>query len=256
MPVKADLFYTYSDGGASAKLLPPLLLIHGAGGTHLHWPPEIRRMKAVTVYAVDLPGHGQSKGKASDSIEEYARCLRAWMDALDIKKVIPVGHSMGGAIAQTMALEMPERVAGLVLVGTGGRLRVHPQILELTADAERYPQAVDLITQWAFSEHADQRLLDLGKARYADARPESIHADFMACDHFDMMERLAEITVPVLVVCGGEDRLTPPKYSQHLAQKIPNSSLVLVENAGHMVMLEKPAEVAAELSRFIESVSF
>jgi pimeloyl-ACP methyl ester carboxylesterase len=256
VPLKAGLFYVHSDGGTTSRLLSPLLLIHGAGGTHLHWPPEIRHIESATVYAVDLCGHGQSKGKASDSIREYAQCLMAWMDALDITRVIPVGHSMGGAIVQTMALEMPERVAGLVLVATGGRLRVNPQILELTADGEHCAQAADLITQWAFSEHADQHLIELGRARYAEARPESIHADFVACDRFDVMERLSEITVPALVVCGGEDRLTPPKYSQYLAGKIPNSRLVIIENAGHMVMLEKPGEVAAQLRQFIDSDSF
>lgn len=256
MPVEADLFYTRCEGAVSSPRLPPLVLIHGAGGTHLHWPPEIRRMKLATVYALDLPGHGQSKGQAAGSILQYAQCLSAWMDALQLGRVIPVGHSMGGAIAQIMALEMPERVAGLVLVGTGGRLRVHPQLLELTADSKGYPQAVDMIAQWAFSEHADARLLESARARYADARPETIHADFMACDHFDMMERLSDISMPVLVVCGEKDRLTPPKYSQHLTQQIPKATLAIVQDAGHMVMLEKPAEVAAHLKQFLDPNSF
>jgi pimeloyl-ACP methyl ester carboxylesterase len=161
---------------------------------------------------------------------------------------------MGGAISLTMALEHPSKVAALILVGTGGRLRVHPTILEMTSDPETFNEAIDLITSYALSPQAPPRMVELARKRMSETRPAVIHGDFLACDQFDVMERLAEISVPALVICGTEDKLTPLKYSRYLEQSLSDARLVSIEDAGHMVMLEQPLEVARAVKAFMDEV--
>jgi pimeloyl-ACP methyl ester carboxylesterase len=161
---------------------------------------------------------------------------------------------MGGAIALTMALEQSERVAALILVGTGGRLRVHPTILEMTSDPETFTEAVDLVVSYAISPQAPSRMVELARARMSETRSDVLHGDFLACDQFDVMDRLDEISAPTLVICGTEDQLTPLKYSRFLVESIPDARMATVEGAGHMVMIEQPGEVAQAVKEFMDQV--
>jgi pimeloyl-ACP methyl ester carboxylesterase len=241
------LFYTVSRGIPGG---PTLLLVHGAGGSRLHWPAELRRLPGATVYTLDLPGHGRSEGSGCNHIERYAEAVVALMDSVGIEKGVIVGHSMGGAIAQTMALAHTDRVAGLVLVATGARLRVFPAILEgIRSDFEA---TAALITRAAWSTEAPPRLTELGKKTLLRTGPDVLLADFGACDRFDVMEYLGQIWVPTLVVAGSADQLTPLKYARFLAEHIPDARLRTIENAGHMVMLERPEIVELAMQQFIE----
>jgi pimeloyl-ACP methyl ester carboxylesterase len=233
---------------------PPLILIHGAGGSRLHWPPEIRRMEGELVYSLDLPGHGQSPGEGENTIGGYSKRVCEWMDAINLERAVLVGHSMGGAISMTIALDEKDRMAGLILVGTGGRLRVLPMILEMTADSQKLSEAADLVNSYAFGPQAPPRLVELARVRMAETRPHVLHGDFQACDGFDVLSRLNEVTLPTQVICGEEDRLTPVKYSNFMAETIPDARIETIEGAGHMVMLEKAGNVAAIMKRFLEDV--
>jgi pimeloyl-ACP methyl ester carboxylesterase len=252
MHTAAGISYSESGGPDSESGRIPLILIHGAGGSSLHWPPDVRRMRGHWIFGIDLPGHGKSVGDGRSTIESYVDCLRTWLDALGIERAVWVGHSMGGGISITAALTLPDRVAGLVLVGTGARLRVHPSILEFTAQPDAFQGAVDLIISWAFSPQAPASLTDLVSSRMAQTTPQVLHDDFKACDRFDVMPRLQDIAVPALVICGRDDNLTPPKYSEYLAEQIPGASLEIIDDAGHMVMLEKPKDVARAIRNFME----
>ncbi|MGH7320981.1 MAG: alpha/beta fold hydrolase, partial [Candidatus Rokuibacteriota bacterium] len=127
---------TLTVGGGSAGFLEagrgrPLVLIHGAAGRGTIWSPQLAGLEAVArVLAIDLPGHGATGG-GGDSIRDYAAWVMTFLDAAGLARVVLGGHSMGGAIAQTIALAHPDRLDGLVLIGTGARLRVLSRILEL-----------------------------------------------------------------------------------------------------------------------------
>lgn len=254
MPYAAALYYVANPEGRGDK--PPLVLIHGAGGTHLHWPATLRRLNGFRVFALDLPGHGKSEGPGRQTIPAYGDAVLAWMDAVGLRRAVIGGHSMGGAIAQILALGHPERVIGLLLVGTGARLRVAPAILENAASEATFSQAVDTVVQWAFSPTASPRLVEVAAQRWAEVRPAVLHGDFLACDRFDIMERLPEINVPALVICGEDDRLTPVRYAQFLAERLPQAELVVIPQAGHMVMLEQPAAVTQAVERFLQGLPF
>lgn len=238
------IFYTYHRSVDSQS--PVMLLVHGAGGNHQHWGYAIRNLKGASVYALDLPGHGRSHGAGRSTIVDYADFIIRFMDVVGLAKAIVAGHSMGGAIAMTIALRYPDRIAGLVLVGTGARLRVLPAILEgILHDFER---TVALICEYAYAPSAPQELVLQGQRQMLQVAPRVIHNDFAACNAFDVMERLGEIHCPTLVICGSEDKLTPPKYATFLVERIAGAELALIDGAGHMVMMEKPDDVAAAIA--------
>src|SRR5512140_3821878 len=111
MPQSAGIFY-FSHGTEHVSR-PPIVLIHGAGGTHLHWSPQVRRIPGQRIYAIDLPGHGKSGGVGSQHIDEYVCSVIDFLDELKFSTAVIVGHSMGSAIALKLALDFPKRVTGL-----------------------------------------------------------------------------------------------------------------------------------------------
>jgi pimeloyl-ACP methyl ester carboxylesterase len=252
MPYAGDLYYfLHGDENAGGK--PPLVLIHGAGGDHLYWPPEIRRLVGRPIYAIDLPGHGKSPGRGEQTIQDYASKMREWLRAIGYPRAIFGGHSMGGAIALTLALDYQDCVVGLVLVGSGACLKVNTALLEMLADPEGYSQAVEAILRWSFSRQTPTRLVQLAARRMSATNPSVLYQDLVACDKFDVSERLAEINLPTLVICGSVDKMTPLRLSEQLAAGIRGAQLEVIPDGGHMVMLEQPQAVAAAMAKFLSA---
>ena len=228
----------------------PIIFIHGAGSSHLIWGMQMRALGERTrVIALDLPGHNKSQGTGRDSIDAYAEVVCAFLDALAIPRAVIVGHSMGGAITQTLALMHPARVAALALIGTGARLRVLPAFLE--GMQNDFDGTVDKIIQYYFAEGADPRMVEKSAAQLRACGQSVVLGDFGACNRFDVTGRLADIRAPTLVVCGREDQLTPLKYSEFLAAKIPGAWLAVIDRAGHHVMVEQPEPVNRALSKLL-----
>lgn len=231
----------------------PLVLIHGAGGSHLHWPVELRRLSGHPVIVLDLPGHGRSQGPGRDEIADYATAVCELLSSMKLDRVVMGGHSMGGAVAQWMALVQPERVAGLVLIGTGARLRVAPALLNaITSDPQG---AVSTIVAWSFGPDASAGIRELGRVALEDVDPAVLYGDLVACDRFDIRHRLGEIKAPALVMGATVDRLMPVRFCEYLAENLPQADLQVVEGAGHMLALERPAEVAEAVQAFMDRLT-
>ena len=204
------------------------------------------------MYALDLPGHGDAPGPGRSTITGYRQAIEDWMVASALPPAVVMGHSMGGALALALALDAPERVAGIVLVGTGARLRVHPLLLEATAAGEVPTEALTTLVSWWYSPSASPRLSVLASRVLAATNASVLHGDFQACDGFDVMERLGTIDRPALVVVGEDDRMTPVKYARFLAENLPDARLEVIPGAGHMVMLEQPAVVERVLLDWLQ----
>lgn len=254
MPYAADLYY-YAYHPEDRQRLP-VVLIHGAGGDHLHWPVEIRRLPDYRVYAVDLPGHGKSGGHGLQRVEDHSGRVMEWMDEFELSRAVLVGHSMGGAIALTSALRHPDRVLGLGLVGSGARLPVNPDLVENTAHESTFPGAVKMIIKWAFYPETEKSIIQAAEKAMRKTRPTVLHGDFQACDAYTVEEHLPGIRTPVQVLCGREDKMTPLRLSQYLADHIPGAELAVIPEAGHMVMLEKAGAVKEILEAFLVEIKY
>jgi pimeloyl-ACP methyl ester carboxylesterase len=253
MPFAGDIHYRHSKIDLRDKT--PLILVHGAGGTYMHWPGELRRLAGEDVLAIDLPGHGASPGEGRDSISAYSEDVREVLHRLEIDQVVIAGHSMGGAIALQFCLEFPEQVRGLILMGTGARLQVNPQLIQYCSDEATYPDAVSLVVKWSFGKGADEKLVELAGTHLAETPARVLHTDFITCDGFDVRDQLSEINQPTLVICGEQDKMMPVRNSQFLSEYIPGARLEIVPNAAHMVMLEQPEVVANLVKGFMEEIN-
>lgn len=218
---------------------PTLLLIHGAAGSHLDWSIALRKRNAIVP---DLPGHGKSGGGGRTSVAAYAADMIAFMDALKLNRAVIVGHSMGGAIAQTMALEYADRVRGLILIGTGAYLPVNPAILRVR---EAQAEVGTLLKKWFWAKPVPETIRERGFELFMQTPAEITYGDYVACNTFDVRERLGDIHAPTLVIGGMADKMTPPSYSEFLAANIPNATLALIPDGGHMVAIEQPERVVS-----------
>jgi len=232
-----------------------LLFIHGAGGGLFTWGYQKGFFeKQFNPVIIELPGHGESGGEGEEEIGRYAEHVFDFLKVMDLMKVFLIGHSMGGAIVQTLALKHPEVIKGIVLVGTGAKLRVLPMVLN--GLKTNFEETVPNIVQFAYSRKAPRDLRERGIAEMLRGRPEVLYGDFLACDRFDLMREVEKINLPTLVLCGQEDELTPILYSQFLHNKIRHSKLDVLPHAGHMVMMESPQVFNKKVGAFISTPAF
>ena len=224
-----------------------LLFIHGAGGGHATWRLQLLRFK--NAQAIALPGHPDGPGRAT--VEGYTDFVMDYVQAKHIPDPVLVGHSMGGAIAIEYALRNPN-LPGLVLVGTGARLRVRQDLLSKIL--ENYQQACRMLAELSVGPECDPILIDRFRNELLKVRPDVTYGDLCACDKFDRMREVDRIVCPTIIVCGSKDQLTPMKYSEYLHQKIQNSKLIEISGAGHSTMLEKHRDFNRVLADFEASL--
>jgi pimeloyl-ACP methyl ester carboxylesterase len=221
-----------------------LVFIHGAGSSSNVWTFQKRSFPDHRITLIDLPGHGERAGEGGDSIEAYARDVRKDIESLE--DVVLIGHSMGGAITMCYALQY--QVKACVLAATGARLRVLPAILAQIR--ERYEETVDLILNYALY-NKEENIVKRSRDEMLKIPPDTMYGDFLACDRFDVIQNIGELRIPTLIICGREDMLAPLKFSNYLAAKIEPSTLEIIDDCGHMLMLERPHKFNKILEQFL-----
>lgn len=223
----------------------PLVLVHGAGAVGQIWQNQLLAFPHAV--APDLPGH--PSGVSLSTVPDMA----AWvLDFLTVRRLPPCvlgGYSVGGAVVLEAALSAPERLRGLVLIATGARLRVRQEFFDLLAGD--YEAAVEEVLRWWFSPGASPRVVERARMALRMVSPAAVHDDLWAANRFDAMDRVGGITLPTLVLCGEEDRLTPVRYAEYLHGRIAGSQLVVIPHAGHMVVLEQPRATNEAIAAFL-----
>ena len=142
---------------------------------------------------------------------------------------------------------------GLGLLGSGAKLRVAPAILDLTANAGTFSNAVELVIDHSFSVQAASRLKELSIKQMLEIRAPVLHGDFLACNAFNVLDKLTRIQTRTLILCGEKDAMIPLKFSEALRDGISGAQLEIVPEAGHMLMLEQPEAVAKSLEQFLNT---
>lgn len=221
-----------------------LLCIHGAGFTGRVFGAQ--RDISDDVRAPNLPGH-ETPGEPA-SVDEFADYLGDYIKDQVLERVVLCGHSLGGAIALQLALRGLPQIQALVLLGSGARLRVAPEFLQGLEDD--FESTADKIASALFADHGSPLVAE-ARQSFATVGQAQTLRDFAACNSFDATARLSTIHVPVLAVTGKHDVMTPPKYAQSLATAVPEGSCIFIEDAGHMVMQERPAETNLALQKFV-----
>ena len=151
------------------------------------------------------------------------------------------------------ALRYPEELQGLILLGTGARLRVHPYYLERCREPgeDNHPW---LEQHLEYYRDVQEDVFPVLRHRAAELGPEVELNDLMACDKFDMLASVGDIELPTRVICGSEDVMTPVKYSQFLADKIEGATQTIIPGGTHFVHMEKYQRVNEEIEDFLTSI--
>lgn len=228
-----------------------LVFIHGASGSSLLWNGQVDSLSAyVNTVALDLPGHGRSRGAGMDRIEDYADAVLAFARRVRIPGVIPCGLSMGGAVALQLLLDHGDECKAGILISTGARLKVMPLILDTIEND--YAEYVRSFKMFAASEKTDPARIQPLVNDTARCLPEVALGDFRACNKFDVIDRLSMIEVPVLVITAEDDKLTPPKYGAFLMENVRGARQEHLLEAGHLVPVERPDEVNRAILAFLK----
>lgn len=219
---------------------PTVCYIHGAGGSHRVWSKQFDG-ENLSAVAPDLSGHGDSDdvsaAAGSETVEAFADDVVAVCEASDA--TVLCGNSMGGAIALWIALERDLDLDALVLADSGAKLGVDPAFLETLASD--FEAAIETLHApgMLFFEPTEALVKDSLESLDAAGRSITLR-DFETCDSFDVRDRLDEIELPTLALCGEHDKLTPPKFHEYLVDALPNGKFRTIEGAAHMPMLERP----------------
>jgi pimeloyl-ACP methyl ester carboxylesterase len=163
---------------------------------------------------------------------------------------------MGGAIALKAAIRFPKRVLGLCILGSGARLRVSPAILQSASDPSTFAAAVQMLTDNSFSSQVEPRLKELAAQRMSETRPSILYGDLVACDAYNITDQLSKVSVPAYIICGAQDKMVPSSSSEFLRDHIPGAQMEIVQNAGHMLMLEHPDLIADRIGAFFNRIPF
>jgi len=226
-----------------------LVFIHGAGNSSLSFYYQLRHFRNSK--AIDLPGHPD--GIPCNSIEGYLEWVRGFIKARRYKDVIICGHSMGGAIAQLYALKYPDELKGLILMGTGARLKVGEEHFEKAQDISD-PVSMWVDSQKGYFKGVEPDLYQLLVQRAAQIGPDVGLNDLLCCDRFDVMSEVSKINLPTEIIAGSIDELTPVKFADYLAANISNSQEHVIQGGDHFLQLQFHKQVNATIDQFLARI--
>ncbi len=233
---------------------PTVCYIHGAGGSHRLWREQFDDTTGHPAVALDLSGHGDSddfsEPSGTETLDSYADDVVSVSE--ETGATVLCGNSMGGAVALWIALERELRLDALVLTGSGAKLGVDPTFLQtLESDFET---AIDTLHSpgTLFYEPTDDRVACSLAGLRAAGQAVTLR-DFETCDAFDVRDRIGEIEVPTLVICGEHDKLTPPAFHEYLSSELPDGRYRRIADAAHMPMLERPETFNESVQTFLDS---
>jgi pimeloyl-ACP methyl ester carboxylesterase len=234
------------DGGGTEGL--PVLLLHSFSGDSGHWASQLSHLRHHRrALAMDLRGHGKSAAPRNDdyAVESFAKDVHAVVNALGLKRVVLVGHSLGGAVAIAYAAAHPERVAGLVLVDAPGRMP--PEQSKRTVEAIESDYAQAMKGFWEALLDGAQPHVRTQVLQQAEALPrEASIAIVKALFRYDPLPALDRYTGPKLVIYT--PREDSPDDLQNLRPQIPHKAM---EGTSHWPHLDRPAEFNALVDEFL-----
>lgn len=239
---------------------PPLLLVHGFLGGKAQWNPILSELqKSHTIIAPDLPGFGADITQDSpDQIRGFAESLWRYLDELGVTECDILGHSMGGMIVQEMAHLAGARIRRLVCYGTGPLGAMPKRFEPLDVSRERFKTegvaatAGRIAATW-FCEGEEAEHYRLCQELGTGVKLKNALAGLHAMEAWDGRDYLTDIACPTLVIAGENDRSYARSYINSLAEHIPNSELVILENCSHNAHLEQSKKFMLIVAKFLNA---
>jgi len=242
-------------------------LLHGFLFDGRQWRHQVGQISEVTRTMVfDGPGHGKTEDPPRFTLEDHAEALLDIMNELDVKKAILVGLSWGGMISMRFALQHPDRVAGLCILDSSahaesivnrakyrGLLSLHRR---MGVPMPLYDKAVAPLLFGPRTLRENKELVEESGRNGLGFSNEGVARSGLAVvvKRTDISGDIPRITAPTLVMCGTDDRSTPPDESRFIVNNIPHARMAWIEDAGHMSALEQPEKVNRELVPFIRGL--
>jgi pimeloyl-ACP methyl ester carboxylesterase len=243
--------YFYRISKRALNKEPVVICIHGSGADSVVWSYQLSRLsRYFKIIIPDLPAHGKSEGSPLDTAEEYARWLDEFSKSLSLDSFYLMGHSFGGAIAQEFARHYAEKLKGLILIGTGPNFRFSKIYKKL------YEQGIDLsqkedIKSFLLSKDVPDSFIR-GYEALKKMSNGILHDDLLAAGKFDSTSWLSSVKIPSLVLWGEHDSITPKKLPIKLSDLLPVSEFKIINNSGHVVMIEARDEFNSIAKDFIQ----
>jgi 3-oxoadipate enol-lactonase len=245
----------YAEAGGGGT---PIVFLHGVGSDKSVWSPQLDHFgKTRRTVAFDYPGYGDSDPAPNGTTrDDYASAIISAMNELAIDRAHICGLSLGGVVAIAMNAADPSRCASLILADTfavhsGGRA-IYDRSIAASSGLRGMAEArVDVL----LAQPADPEVRSEVVETMARIDPAAYRIGAEAVWLADQRDRAANIQTPTLVLCGTEDKVTPPALSQDLAALVPGARIALIEDAGHIGNLERPGEFNRIVEEFIDPLS-
>lgn len=230
----------YYDDHQPKQSVRTVLLLHGAGGSRLAWPKSIRLLAGARVIALDLPGHGRSAPPGRRAIGQYAQIVEEFVAALGLSAVVLMAHSMGSAIALTVAHRRTVSIEGLILLGASARMPVGETLLR--GSLASLGDVATFVAEHGLADGSPEAR-ELVRREIMQTGGTTLFGDYLACNRFDLRSDLTAIDAPAQLIAGRLDTMVPLRFSESLAAGLPNARLDVLDGAGHFTMLERPEAV-------------
>ena len=259
--VNNDEIFASTGGRPIDKNKPLIIFVHGSGLTHMCWVLQTRyfAFHGYSVLAIDLPGHGLSEGKSLKSIEDMADWIRDVIDAVGFNEASLVGHSQGCLVTVECASRYPEKIKTLSLIGGAGAIPMNPELLTLAEKGDS--KAVNLMMDWAHGPsghlggHPVPGLyhINIGSMLiHSKEIQNTLGVDFRACDNYkNGFEAAKKLSLPTVNILADKDKMCPIKEGKKLADSIKDCELHVIDNCGHMMLLEEADKTLNVLRKFI-----
>jgi pimeloyl-ACP methyl ester carboxylesterase len=254
-------YYYYVGATTTPDVVPDfsrgktIVFVHASGSNGHSWHYQLDGLGAKhSPIAMDMPGHGRSDGVVGfDTVAQYSDFLAAFLDALKIKSAVIAGRSLGGAVALDFAIRYPERTQAVVAICAAAKFNIAPERLA-ALEAVAKGRASQQFNNDGYSPKTVRERIDVireGWMEQVKTDPRVRWTDVKACAAVDLRSELGKIKKPALILSGADDTTTAPDDGKFIAEHIAGARHVTIADAAHNLPTEKPAEVNAEIEKFL-----
>ena len=233
-----------------------IILLHGSGQSHVVWSltDQFLSDQGFNVFALDLPGHGNSEGECLKTIEEIANWLNKFIDQVGIKNVILMGHSQGCLVALEYAYKFPQKTEKLIFVAGSYKIPVNKNLIDLAKAGDM--ESLNLMMKWGYGHSKQfiggnplQKILNSSR----EVR-EVLALDLIACNNYkNGINCVKKIKCPTFFIFGELDKMIRIENGKEFANLVDGSKTHIIKDCGHMVILENAFEMREKTIEFLKN---